>query len=49
MPKDDFHIIIYKILAYYYSSIKQGVAPSRDKAMELAGCNEVYFDVVFFH
>lgn len=47
MSKDDFHIIMYKILAYYYSSIKQGVIPSRDKAMELAGCNEVYFDVVF--
>jgi len=46
MAKDDFDVIAYKILAYAYACLKQGVAASTDKACEVAKVNEVYFFAV---
>lgn len=46
MSKDDYQVIAYKILAYFYACLKGGVEGSLAKAEELAGCNSVYFDSV---
>lgn len=46
MSHDDFDVIAYKILAYAYRCIRDGVQPSWDKAMDVAGCNPVYFCAV---
>lgn len=47
MSKDDFDVIVYKVLSYLYACIKAGVEPSLDKAHEVAGCNDVYWNAVF--
>lgn len=47
MAKDDFYVVMFKILSYYYGSIKRGVLPNRDAAIDFIGVNEVYFDSVF--
>lgn len=46
MSHDDFAVIAYKILAYAYKCLKEGIEPSWDKAMDVAGCNPVYFAAV---
>ena len=34
MSYDDFDVIVYKVLQYVYSCLKQGVQPSLGKAQE---------------
>lgn len=46
MTKDDYQVIAYKIMAYFYACLKEGVEGSPDKALELAGCNKTYFVAV---
>lgn len=46
MAHDDFAVIAYKLLAYAYRCIRDGVSPSWEKAMDVAGCNPVYFAAV---
>ena len=46
MAFDDFEVVAYKVLAYLYACLKEGVSPSVDKARELTRVNEVYFDAV---
>lgn len=43
MAKDDYSVIAYKTLAYFYACLKEGVDGNPDKARELADCNETYF------
>lgn len=43
MTKDDYPVIAYKIMSYYYACLKEGVEGNITKAQELAGCNDVYF------
>lgn len=43
MRKDDYEVIAYKILAYYYACIKEGIRGSVTNARELVGCNASYF------
>lgn len=43
MSKDDYPVISYKVLSYFYACIKEGISGDIKKAQELAGCNEVYF------
>ena len=30
MAKDDYHVIVYKILAYFYACLKAGKKPARE-------------------
>ena len=46
MAHDDFSVIAYKVLAYAYRCIRDGVTPSWGKAEEVAGCNPIYFAAV---
>lgn len=46
MAHDDFSVIAYKVLAYAYRCIRDGVTPSWSKAGEVAGCNPLYFVTV---
>lgn len=46
MAKDDYQVIAYKVLAYFYACLKEGVEGSPAKALELAGCNSTYFIAV---
>jgi hypothetical protein len=46
MAKDDFEVIVYKVLAYLYACLKAGVEASPAKAREVAGCNDVYWKTV---
>lgn len=46
MAKDDYEVIAYKVLAYYYACLKEGVKGNLAKAKELVGCNDMYFSVV---
>lgn len=43
MAHDDFDVIVYKALAYIMACAKADVAPSIDKAQEVAGCGDVYW------
>lgn len=46
MAHDDFDVIVYKVLKYFYECIKQGIKPNVDKAHEIAKCNDEYWSVV---
>ncbi|MDR2108921.1 MAG: YjcQ family protein [Coriobacteriales bacterium] len=46
MAYDDFDVVVYKLLSYYYGCIKAGVAPSLTKSKEVARVNEIYFSAV---
>ncbi|MDO4591026.1 MAG: hypothetical protein Q4B35_06500 [Slackia sp.] len=46
MAADDFDVICYKVLAYLYRCIKEGVRPSEAGAQEIAGVNPVYWEAV---
>lgn len=46
MRKDDYEVIAYKILAYYYACLKEGIRGSVINASELVGCNASYFGSV---
>lgn len=43
MTKDDYPVIAYKIMAYYYACLREGTEGNVIKAQELTGCNDVYF------
>lgn len=47
MAKDDYFVIVYKVLSFLYQCLKSGVQPSYAAAKELAGCNDVYWDTLF--
>ena len=44
MSKDDFDVVVCKLLSYLMACIKAGVRPSAGKAKELTGCNDVYWE-----
>lgn len=46
MSKDDFSVVMYKLLAYLYRCLKEGVQPNLDTAQEMCGCNDVYWQAV---
>ena len=46
MSYDDFDVIVYRVLRYIYSCMKEGVQPSLEKAQELSKCNDVYWSHV---
>lgn len=46
MAHDDYEVVVYKVLTYLYECIKSGVSPLAEKAREVAGVNDVYWDVV---
>lgn len=46
MAKDDFEVIIFKVLTYFYSCLKAGVQANIEKAHEVAACNDVYWAAV---
>lgn len=46
MAADDFDVVEYKVLAFLYQSIKDGVRPTYEKAAEVAKVNPVYWDAV---
>lgn len=46
MAKDDFEVVAYKILAYFYACLKAGAEPSVEKAREVAKVNPTYFYAV---
>jgi hypothetical protein len=43
MSKDDFHVILYKVLSYLYECLKAGIAPSIEEARALADVNSAYW------
>lgn len=43
MSKDDYQVIAYKILAYFYACLKEGIDGNVQKAQELTESNNVYF------
>lgn len=47
MSKDDYFVIVFKVLSYLYKCVKEGVKPSAEKARELANCNDVYWEMIF--
>lgn len=46
MAADDFDVVVYKVLSYLYQCIREGVAPSPEKAQEFAKINPVYWRAV---
>lgn len=46
MSRDDFEVIIFKVLTYLYSCLKAGTSANVDKAREVAGCNDAYWRAV---
>ena len=46
MASDDFEVVEYKVLAYLYQSIRDGVKPSAAKAQQVAKVHPVYWDAV---
>lgn len=46
MAKDDYSVVVYKVLAYLYQSIKEGVYPNIIQTKEITGINEVYLKAV---
>jgi hypothetical protein len=43
MSKDDYHVIVFKVLTYFYECLKAGVVPKLEKASELASVEPVYW------
>ena len=43
MTKDDYPVIAYKIMSYYYACLREGTEGNVTKSQELTGCNDVYF------
>ena len=41
MPKDDYFVLVYKLLSYLYACLKEGAAPD----MEYLSCNTPDFPV----
>lgn len=46
MAHDDFDVIQFKVLAYLYQCIKDGVEPSPEQAQAFAKVNPVYWSAV---
>jgi hypothetical protein len=46
MAADDFDVVVFKLLSYLYTCLKAGVEPRGAKALEISGCNSVYFKAV---
>lgn len=46
MAADDFDVVVFKVLAYLYQCIKDGVEPNPAKAQEFAKINPVYWRAV---
>lgn len=46
MAKDDYPVVIYKILTYLYQCLKQGVKPDVAQAQKLTGINNIYWHSV---
>lgn len=46
MEKDDYSVVMYKVLAYLYQCLKDGVNPNATHAQEITGINEVYWQAV---
>jgi hypothetical protein len=46
MSRDDFHVVLYKVLTYLYECLKAGVIPRLEKAQELADVNLGYWNSV---
>lgn len=46
MAADDFDVVVFKVLAYLYQCIRDGVEPNPAKAQEFAKINHVYWRAV---
>lgn len=44
MSSNDLPVIVYKILAYIYESMKAGVEPTAQEARRLCACNDMMFE-----
>lgn len=48
MAKDDYYVLVYKILAYLYNQLKSGDEVDLGKLTpEWLGINETYFEYIF--
>lgn len=50
MARNDYHVIVYKILAYLYYCLKNGERPDREhinEMMDAAGIGQDYSDYIF--
>jgi len=43
MSKDDYHVVLYKVLSYFYECLKAGASPILEKAQELAAIDPTYW------
>ena len=46
MSASDFSVVSYKVLAFLYQCIKDGVKPTYEKAEEITEVNRVYWETV---
>ncbi len=46
MSKDDFDVVVCKLLSYLMACMKAGIEPSVSKAKEVTGCNDLYWQAV---
>ena len=46
MSKDDFDVIVCKLLSYLMACLKAGIEANIEKAEELTGCNNLYWNAV---
>lgn len=47
MAQDDMHVVMYKILAYLYKCMKEGVKPERGMySADAVGINEAYWQSI---
>lgn len=46
MPKDDYNVIVYKILKFCYQCLKDGKECNSAKLKEIVEVNEIYFHSV---
>lgn len=52
MAKDDYHVIVYQILAYLYQCLKKGTPVDKTKldyGSELLGINKSYWAYIIYH
>ena len=50
MAKDDYHVIVYKILSYLYKVLKASEKPDLSKlSPESFGIEEPYWEYIFIH
>jgi hypothetical protein len=47
MSRDDYHVVVYKILAYLYECLKADVVPKLEKVAELVSIEPGYLNNIY--